>query len=241
MYTFRDHLIAEKIASERGLPLNTSEIHRMLDGLVLAYQHTKEPHKAGDPIGNHQIDKDLEFVDIINHFKKHLIEWLKSFKWKEGAEMARGDAEEGHIYFWNYVEHEFDDLIKAEHTSRLFSVTNKPIFNRFVSMLNNLILKPILNYYRTMSPQEVLDSLDQNNFSSKSKDLFGDILRKIEEYETAHRSGKSAEDIVSTRKALMKYELSAKQKLKAGRRLSKRQRLELVRRSAEKIQGDFYD
>lgn len=232
--SFKEFLKEEETkAAAADIRLSMLEFEKLLRVFAAASTATNKMSQ-NDPIGDRNVIGVLEMIDLIDLFKEHLVEWLHTFDWKAGKTMYHSDKKEGHIDFWNYVESEFDHILETYY-KRAHPKADVSIVNKMARLFNNIIIKPIVSHYKAVgNPQEVLDSIDVNDFSSKANDVFGDIIHTIEKMEV---TGHHADDIIAARKTLMTYDRAIKQRLRGTRKISKRQRLELIRRAAEKVQG----
>lgn len=172
-------------------------------------------------------DKDEsmdEFIilEMISVFKEVLVKRLEPYLDKKYKE-RRDDKDD--IATIKAIEDEVKEALMEAFNEKHY----RPGINKFMS----LVVAPIMNEIERVSPAKAVSAIDMHNFKETAKDSFGALMKLIIHSDIFA----SEEDAKVAKRTLAKMSQSAKKESQKTRRLTKGQRLRLIRNAAEKVQG----
>ena len=221
MFTFKDYLITE---AKKGAPKEKDEgelklfnpqrfvpkMEKVLDLLI------KKAAMEGE------MANELVILEMLSIAKEVLLERIEPYKDPTYAERKGKDE---HIETLGNVKQEIEDVLRIQ-----FSETG---FRSAINSFMTLIVGPIIQEIERVEPKRVVNLMDASRFDQKSKDAFGHLMR----YVINSVIIPNAEDGEVARHVLVKWGAEARKKAGKKKKLTKAQRLNLIRNAVEKVQG----
>jgi len=221
MFTFKDYLITE---AKKGTPKKKEEgelklfnpqrfvpkMEKVLDLLI------KKSAMEGE------MANELVTLEMISIFKEVLLERLEPYKDPKYKERKGKDE---HIETIDGIKQEIEDVLRIQFSEDGY----RSAINSFMA----LIVGPILDEIKRVEPKNVVNLIDPTRFDHKSKDAFGHLMRYVMNSVIIP----NAEDGEVAKTVLAKWGAEARKKAAKKKKLTKQQRLQLIRTAVEKVQG----
>lgn len=220
-FTFKDYLITEakKLAPKKKddaeLKLFNPQrfipkMEKVLDLLI------KKSAMEGE------MANELVTLEMISIFKEVLLERLEPYKDPEYRERKGKDE---HIETLEGIKQEIEDVLRIQFPGKDY----RSAINTFMT----LIVAPIMQEIARVEPKNVVNLIDSSRFDHKSKDAFGYLMR----YVINSVIIPNAEDAEVAKTVLAKWGAEARKKAGKKKKLTKQQRLQLIKNAVEKVQG----
>jgi hypothetical protein len=221
-FTFKDYLITE---ANKTAPKKKDEVEykffnpqrfvpkmeKVLDLLI------KKSAMEGE------MANELVALEMISIFKEVLLDHLSPYKDPEYKERKGKDE---HIETMDRAVKEVEDVLRIQFSENGY----RSAINSFMA----LIVNPIMDEIKRVEPKNVAHLMDGSRFDHKSKDAFGHLMR----YVINSVIIPNAEDAEVAKNVLAKWGAEARKKVTKKKKLSKQQRLQLIRTAVEKVQGN---
>jgi hypothetical protein len=222
IFTFKDYLITEakKTAPKKKEKAEfkffnpqrfVPKMEKVLDLLI------KKSAMEGE------MANELVTLEMISIFKEVLIDRLSPYKDPEYTERKGKDE---HIETMDRAKQEVEDVLRLQFSENGY----RSAINSFMA----LIVNPILDEVKRVTPKNVAHLLDDSRFDHKAKDAFGHLMR----YVINSVIIPNAEDAEVAKNVLAKWGAEARKKAAKKKKLTKQQRLQVIRNAVEKVQGN---
>jgi len=169
-----------------------------------------------------EMANELIILEMISIFKEVLSSRLEPYKDPSYAERKNEDT----VATMGTIKEEILDVLRTHFSEPEMRSAN----NTFMT----LIVDPIISEIVRVTPAQVVHLLDTSRFDHKAKDAFGHLARYIVNSVIIP----NAEDAQVAQKVLIKWGADARRKQRKERKLTKAQRLAVIRNAVEKVQGE---
>lgn len=168
-----------------------------------------------------EMANQLVILEMLSIVKEVLVDRLKPYKDPSYKE-RKGEDEQ--IETLQNVKQEIEDVLRLHFSDPKF----KPAINSFI----NLIATPILKEVQRVGMGKAAGTFDEDRFDHKAKDEFGHLMR----YVVNSVIIPDAEDAEVAGRVLSTWSADARKRERKEKKLTKNQRLNVIRRAAEKMQ-----
>jgi len=169
-----------------------------------------------------EMANELVLLEMISIFKEVLSARLEPYKDPNYKERKNDDT----VATMGTIKAEIEDVLKTHFS--------EPEYRSAINTFMTLIVDPIISEIVRVTPAQVAHLLDTSRFDHKGKDAFGHLAR----YVVNSVIIPNAEDAQVAQKVLIKWGADARKKQRKTRKLTKAQRLNVIRNAVEKVQGD---
>jgi hypothetical protein len=166
---------------------------------------------------------EIIILEMISVFKEVLVNRLRPYAKKDYKE--RKDDKDG-VATIKEIEKEIKEALIEQFNERYY----KTGIAKFMA----LVVSPIMSEIERVSPPKALAAIDTSSYKENAKDAFGVLMKKV----ITSDIFSNPDDAKVAKKTLQKMSQTANKESKKTRRLSKGQRLKMIRKAAEKVQGE---